>query len=80
MLAKTEKSLKERGIELRITQSAMDFITTRGYDPEYGARPLRRVIEQYVEDNVAEALLSGAVRENSVVTVNIDADGQVKIS
>ncbi len=80
MLAKTERSLKERGIELRITQSAMDFITTRGYDPEYGARPLRRVIEQYVEDNVAEALLSGAIRENSVVTVNIDADGQVKIS
>ena len=80
MLGKTEKSLAERGIKLVITPSAMDFITSRGYDPEYGARPLRRVIEQYIEDNVAEALLSGTVRDNSTVTVDISADGQVKIS
>ena len=80
MLRKVEKSLEERGIHLKITDSAMDFITTRGYDPEYGARPLRRVIEQYVEDNVAEALLSGTVRENGTVTVDITKDGQVKIS
>ncbi len=79
MLAKVEKSLAERNIELHLTDRAMDFITERGYDPEYGARPLRRVIEQYVEDNIAEALLSGSVHNDGKVTVDI-VDGQVKIS
>lgn len=78
MLAKVQKSLSERGITLKLTDAATDFIVNRGYDPEYGARPLRRVIEQYVEDNIAEALLDGSVRDNSVITVDI-ADGQVKI-
>ena len=78
MLAKVQKSLSERGIALKLTDAATDFIVNRGYDPEYGARPLRRVIEQYVEDNIAEALLDGSVRDNSVITVDI-ADGQVKI-
>ncbi len=80
MLGKVEKSLAEREISLKLTDGAMDFITKRGYDPEYGARPLRRVIEQYVEDNVAEALLAGNVRDGGSVTVDISADGQVKIS
>ncbi len=78
MLAKVQKSLSERGITLKLTDAATDFIVNRGYDPEYGARPLRRVIEQYVEDNIAEALLDGTVRDNSVITVDI-VDGQVKI-
>lgn len=80
MLEKVKKSLAEKDITLSLTPSAMDFITTRGYDPEYGARPLRRVIEQYVEDNLAEAMLSGTVREHSTVTVDIDKNGQVKIN
>lgn len=79
MLGKVEKSLAERGIKLKLTDGAMDFIANRGYDPEYGARPLRRVIEQYIEDNIAEAMLSGAIKDNSTVTVDI-VDGQVKIS
>ena len=78
MLSKVQKSLSERGITLKLTDAATDFIVNRGYDPEYGARPLRRVIEQYVEDNIAEALLDGSVRDNSVITVDI-VDGQVKI-
>ena len=78
MLSKVQKSLSERGITLKLTDAATDFIVNRGYDPESGARPLRRVIEQYVEDNIAEALLDGSVRDNSVITVDI-VDGQVKI-
>ena len=79
MLDKVRKSLDERNIKLSITDSAMNFITTRGYDPEYGARPLRRVIEQYIEDNVAEAILTGRVRDGGTVTVDIDQYGQVRI-
>ena len=56
----------------------MNFLVERGYDPEYGARPMRRVIEQYVEDNIAEAMLEGSIRDNSTVTVDI-VNGQVKI-
>lgn len=78
MLQKVSKSLAERGIAMRLTDNAVDFIVNRGYDPEYGARPLRRVIEQYIEDNIAEALLDGTIRDNSSITVDIE-DGHVKI-
>ncbi len=78
MLKKVEKSLSERGINLKLTENAMNFLVERGYDPEYGARPMRRVIEQYVEDNIAEAMLEGSIRDNSTVTVDI-VNGQVKI-
>lgn len=78
MLDKFEKTLSERGITLDITPKALDYIVDKGYDIEYGARPLRRVIEQNIEDNIAEGLISGKIRENSTVHVDIE-NGQIKI-
>ena len=74
MLNKAEKSLKEKGVSLVITESAMSYIIERGYDKEYGARPLRRVIEQTVEDNVAESLLSGAIKSGDAAVVDVVED------
>lgn len=74
LIKKFEKALKEKNITLSITDAVMDFIVERGYDAEYGARPLRRVIEQQIEDNVAEAIISGEVKDNS--NVNIDFNGE----
>ncbi len=79
MLSKSQKNLKERGIKLELSQEAMDFIIEKGYDPEYGARPLRRVIEQNIEDNIAESILSGRVKNNDTVYVDVQ-NGQVTIN
>lgn len=79
MLAKVNKTLSARNIKMHVTDAMLDYIIENGYDAEYGARPLRRVIEQTVEDNIAEALLSGRVKENSVITVDIGSDGKVII-
>ena len=72
LLDKFEKNLMERGIELEISPEALDYVVTKGYDAEYGARPLRRVIEQTIEDKIAEGIISGRVRDNSLVRVDLE--------
>lgn len=74
MLKKVEKSLKERNITLTVTPEALNWLIEKGYDSEYGARPLRRVIEQNVEDEIAEAIISGKVCDNSAVCVKLFGD------
>ncbi|MFR5062894.1 MAG: ATP-dependent Clp protease ATP-binding subunit [Christensenellales bacterium] len=78
MLDRFEKTLSERGITLDITPAALDYIVSKGYDAEYGARPLRRVIEQSIEDNIAENLISGRIRENSSVRVDLQ-QGEITV-
>jgi ATP-dependent Clp protease ATP-binding subunit ClpA len=75
LIKKFEKSLKERNISLNITQNAMSYIADKGYDVEFGARPLRRVIEQEIEDNVAEGIIAGAIKDNSAITVDYENGG-----
>lgn len=70
MLKKVEKSLRDKNIALTVTPSALNWLIDKGYDAEYGARPLRRVIEQNVEDEIAEAIISGRVVSNSSVLVD----------
>jgi len=50
-----------------------------GYDPSYGARPLRRAIMRLLEDSLAEAMLSGQVNDGDTAVVDVDANGQVKV-
>ena len=59
---------------MHVSDAAMDYIVKEGYDIEYGARPLRRVIEQKIEDNIAEGIIDGTITDNS--TVNVDYDGE----
>ncbi|MBE5732884.1 MAG: ATP-dependent Clp protease ATP-binding subunit [Clostridiales bacterium] len=72
LIKKFEKSLKERNITLNMTQNAMEYIANKGYDVEFGARPLRRVIEQEIEDNVAEGIIAGTIKDNSSITVDCE--------
>jgi len=58
-LAKLAKRMRERGIELDVQQSAKDYLIEKGTDEKFGARPLRRAIEQYLEDALSEKLLRG---------------------
>ena len=71
MMASLRKRLAVMNITLEITNSAMDLILEKGYDDNYGARPLKRVIQHYIEDKLSEEILRGRVGENS--TVSIDA-------
>ena len=50
----------------------MEYIENKGYDVEFGARPLRRVIEQEIEDNVAEGIIAGTIKDNSAITVDCE--------
>ncbi|MER2293410.1 MAG: ATP-dependent Clp protease ATP-binding subunit [Aerococcus urinaeequi] len=63
------KLLAEQGVKLRVTQGANKEIASKGFDKEYGARPLRRVIQQKVEDPIAEMLITDKISEGDVVTV-----------
>jgi ATP-dependent Clp protease ATP-binding subunit ClpC len=58
-LAKVRKRLGERGLALELEESAKDFLIEKGYNPDFGARPLRRAIEHYLEDPMSEAILRG---------------------
>ena len=69
--------LKERDIGLELTDKARDWLANEGYDPAYGARPLKRVIQRSVQDELAEEILSGTVRDGSRVTVDADDEGIV---
>ena len=59
---------------MQITPAAMDLIIAKGYDNDYGARPLKRVIQRNIEDRLSEEILRGDLKENSVIT--LDADGE----
>ena len=73
MLKSLATKLAERGISFTLSKSAMDEIITRGYDPEYGARPLRRFIEQKIEDGLAEAILSSKINSGDKALIDFDS-------
>lgn len=69
--------LKEQGVELRITDNAIDYIATQGYDPEYGARPVKRAIQRLVLNDLSKNLLAEKVRRDMPVVVDADDNGLV---
>jgi ATP-dependent Clp protease ATP-binding subunit ClpC len=79
MLREVASRLTEKGITLEVTESFKDRVVQEGYDPSYGARPLRRAIMRLLEDSLAEAMLAGEVVEGDTAIVDVDDDGQVRI-
>lgn len=76
-LDKVSERLVENEILLKATPAAIDKLAEEGYDPDMGARPLRRVIQQRVEDPLSDALLGGDFSNGDVVVVDLNADGDV---
>lgn len=72
MLRSLEKRLEEKSLTLNVTQSAKELIIERGYDPVYGARPLRRYLQSSLETLVARKILSGDLTVDSVITVDVE--------
>ena len=76
-VAKVASRLEDHRIILRMTEAALDQLAREGFDPEMGARPLRRVIQQRVEDRLSDALLAGEVVDGETVYIDVDADGGI---
>jgi len=69
-----ERRLGERRLQLAVTPDARAWLAERGYDPTYGARPLRRLMQHEIDDKLARALLSGDIRDGDTVRVDLDGD------
>ncbi|MDQ1608823.1 MAG: ATP-dependent Clp protease ATP-binding subunit ClpB [Microbacteriaceae bacterium] len=69
------RRLHDRRLELAVTPDARAWLSERGYDPIYGARPLRRLMQREIDDRLANALLAGKVRDGDTVLVDLDSDG-----
>jgi len=74
MLDRLQLQLGERKISLAVDQDAKDFLIDRGYDPTFGARPLRRAIQRYVEDPLAEEVLKGRFPEGGTLRIKLEGD------
>ncbi len=72
-------NLIEKGIDLVVTDSAKDWLCEKGYDPVFGARPLRRVIQDHVEDKLSDAILSGQLGPADTAIVDVDDDGELMV-
>ncbi len=74
MMARIREQLKDRGLNVELTEEAKEFLVEVGYDPAMGARPLRRAIQRYVEDMIADKVLSGEIPSGSTVVMTRDGD------
>ena len=75
MMKELHKRLEEKDIKLEVTAEAKEKLVEEGYDPAYGARPLRRTIQRFVEDPMAEDLLNGRYKAGDTVKVDLTKDG-----
>ena len=75
-----QQLLKDKNIELQTTEEAKEFLAQRGFNPIYGARPLKRTIRQLVENPLSKKLLSGEIQENSNIIIDIDNDNIVFVN
>ena len=78
-VARVQKLLKDRKIVLDLTDAAKRWLGRVGYDPVYGARPLKRAVQRYVQDPLADKLLAGEIPDGSTVKVD-EGDGELKIA
>jgi ATP-dependent Clp protease ATP-binding subunit ClpB len=71
-IKKLEKRLLERRIQLKMTEKAKEWLAREGFDPAYGARPLKRVIQKEIQDKLAMKILEGKFKEGSTITADMD--------
>lgn len=76
-LKDVKKRLKHRNIDMNVTDSAKEILAKQGYDPVYGARPLKRFIGNVLETDIAKKIIAGEIKDNSVITVDTDGNNIV---
>ncbi|WP_128891987.1 ATP-dependent chaperone ClpB [Erythrobacter sp. HKB08] len=78
-VARVQKLLKDRKIELDLTDGALKWLGRVGYDPVYGARPLKRAVQRYLQDPLADKILSGEIPDGTTVKID-EGDGELKMA
>ncbi|MDB9721153.1 ATP-dependent Clp protease ATP-binding subunit, partial [Winogradskyella sp.] len=79
-LIKLITRVKDLGYNLKLTEKAKDYIAEKGFDKQYGARPLNRAIQKYVEDALAEEIINAKIQEGDIITMDLDTKtGELKI-
>ena len=68
------KRIEDLGYHVELSDKAKEFVATKGYDVQFGARPLKRAIQTYIEDGLCEKILSGELKEGA--TINIEKDSE----
>jgi ATP-dependent Clp protease ATP-binding subunit ClpB len=76
-IERLQKLLADRKITLKLDDAAKEWLGKKGYDPAYGARPLKRVIQKYVQDPLAEQVLAGKIHDGETVKVSANKDGLI---
>ncbi|TMD68411.1 MAG: AAA family ATPase [Chloroflexi bacterium] len=79
LLAQVRARLSEQDIDLVASDKARDFLLREGFDEEYGARPLRRAIQTYVDDTLADALLAGTIASGQTAVLTVNDEGQMVV-
>ena len=77
MLDEVRLEAEQKGISLSFTDKLVDFILEKGYDPKYGARPLRRTIQKYVEDDLTEQFFLGRIKPGTSIVADVN-DGMIQ--
>jgi ATP-dependent Clp protease ATP-binding subunit ClpC len=77
-LAKVFKRLTEHGLKLQLSDQAKEFLIDKGYNPEFGARPLRRAIEHYIEDPLSEFVLAGIFKGKNLIKIDVQDEEHLK--
>lgn len=80
MMNQVRKELSEKEISLDITEPAKKYLGEKGFDPVLGARPLRRLIQDEIEDNLSDIVLSGTLVAGDVAVIDLDSEGAIKIT
>jgi ATP-dependent Clp protease ATP-binding subunit ClpC len=78
MVEELRKRLNEQGIDFEISESAKTYLSKQGYEPAYGARPLRRAIQKYIEDRLSEELLKGTIAKGDFLKID-EKDGELTV-
>jgi len=78
MLKKVKKNLADRGISLKADRDGVAILAREGYDPKFGARPLRRLLQDKIEDSIANRILSGDLKRRDTVIINARAEVEVE--
>jgi ATP-dependent Clp protease ATP-binding subunit ClpC len=78
-LAKVFKRLTEHGLKLELTDRAKEFLIDKGYNPEFGARPLHRAIEHYIEDPLSEAVLAGKFKGKNLIKIDVQDEEHLNL-
>ena len=73
-----QKRLVESGVKLEISSEALDYLAKKGFDPQFGARPLKRVLQREILNELSKDILAGKINKDAIVGVNLNENGQIE--